>query len=305
MLTELRTFIAVCRLGTFQAAGDRIGLTQSAVSSQIKRLEESLGFALFERTGRAAILNPAGQATLPRAEEICALYDKLAELPGETMVAGMMRIGAIASVHATLLPRALAALRVRFAFLRIHVIPGLSISLMDALDTGQIDAAIIIKPPFGLPQDMTWQPLIREPYVLLVPNQVKGDDWRKILRENPFLRYERTSFGGRSVERFLRREGLTVCDAIELDEIAGLINLVAIGMGVALIPLAAANLPLPKKVRVVPLGEQSFHREIGVLQPNPRGAPAAASVLLECLLAASAGMPGSLANRKSLDQGSG
>ncbi|HWT19605.1 MAG TPA: LysR family transcriptional regulator, partial [Variovorax sp.] len=74
MINELRTFIAVCRHGTFAAAGERIGLTQSAVSSQVKRLEEALGFALFERTGRSATLNAAGQTTLARAEEICALY---------------------------------------------------------------------------------------------------------------------------------------------------------------------------------------------------------------------------------------
>lgn len=292
MLTELRTFIAVCRHGTFQAAGDRIGLTQSAISSQIKRLEESLGFELFERTGRAAILNAAGHSTLPRAEEICALYEKLSELHDETKAAGMMRVGAIASAHSTLLPRALTSLRERFPLLRIHVIPGLSISLMDALDAGQIDAAIIIKPPFGVLQDMTWQPLIREPYVLLVPSHIKGDDWRELIRDNPFLRYERTSFGGRMVERFLQREGFNVHDAIELDEIAGLINLVAVGMGVALAPLAAANLPLPKKVRTVSLGEQTFHREVGVLQRKLRGAPAAGSIFLECLLAATSDLPG-------------
>ena len=59
MINELRTFIAVCRHGTFAAAGERIGLTQSAVSSQIKRLEEALGFELFDRTGRSATLNAA------------------------------------------------------------------------------------------------------------------------------------------------------------------------------------------------------------------------------------------------------
>lgn len=73
MILELRTFIAVARHGTFAAAGERIGLTQSAVSSQIKRLEESLGFALFDRTGRSATLNTAGGETLARAEEIVAM----------------------------------------------------------------------------------------------------------------------------------------------------------------------------------------------------------------------------------------
>jgi DNA-binding transcriptional LysR family regulator len=287
MLTELRTFIAVCRYGTFQAAADRIGLTQSAVSSQIKRLEDTLGFKLFERTGRHAVLNAAGHATLPRAEEISALCAQLGELPDEAMTSGMMRVGAIASTQATLLPRALASLREKFPLLRIHVIPGLSIALMDALDAGKIDAAIIIKPPFGVLQDMTWQPLVREPYVLLVPAETRGEDWHELIQQKPLLRYERTSFGGRMVERFIQREGLSVHDAIELDEIAGLINLVAAGLGVALVPLAEANLPLPQKVRAIPLGEHTFYREIGVLHRQVRGSPAVGSIFLECLREAS------------------
>ena len=73
MLRELKTFIAVARHGTFAGAGERIGLTQSAVSAQIQRLEESLGFQLFDRTGRSATLNAAGRDTLALAEHIVTL----------------------------------------------------------------------------------------------------------------------------------------------------------------------------------------------------------------------------------------
>ncbi len=95
MITELQTFITVCRHGTFAAAGERIGLTQSAVSSQIKRLEETLGFELFDRTGRSATLNAAGETTLARAEEICSLYAKLGELPDDATNRGLLRIGTL------------------------------------------------------------------------------------------------------------------------------------------------------------------------------------------------------------------
>jgi DNA-binding transcriptional LysR family regulator len=61
MLRELKTFLAVAQHGTFAAAGLHIGLTQSAVSAQIRNLEQALGVRLFDRTGRQAILNPAGQ----------------------------------------------------------------------------------------------------------------------------------------------------------------------------------------------------------------------------------------------------
>lgn len=292
MLNELKTFIAVCRHGSFAAAGERIGLTQSAVSSQIKRLEESLGFALFDRTGRSATLNAAGQATLARAEEIQALYARLADLPGESGAAqGLLRIGAIASAQPTLLARALAALRAAHPQLRVHVTPGVSMGLLDALDAGQVDAALIIRPPFGMPPELTWQALAQEAFVLLVPAGTKGRDWRALLQGHPFLRYERSSFGGRMVERFLHREGLVVHDAVEVDEIPALIHLVALGVGVALVPLVEAHLPLPAGVRVVPLGEKTFYREIGLLQRRPRASPPAIALLAECLRQAAAPAP--------------
>ena len=70
MITELRTLLAVARIGTFAGAGEAIGLTQSAVSSQIKRLEDHLGYPLFDRTGRSAHPNAAARALLPQAVDL-------------------------------------------------------------------------------------------------------------------------------------------------------------------------------------------------------------------------------------------
>jgi len=269
MMTELKTLIAVVRYGGFSAAGEQIGLTQSAVSSQIQRLEESLGFALFDRTRRSAVLNENGARVLARAEEIVALYAKLGDAGNDEALAGTLRIGAIASVQSSVLPRALATLRKEHPKLRVNIIPGVSMKLMDQLDSAEIDAAIMIRPPFGILPEMSWQPLMHEPFKLLVGKDNKGRDWRKLIESQPFLRYERTSFGGRLVTRFLRDNKLAVQDAIELDEIAGLMKLVAEGLGVALVPMVEACLPLPSGVRAVSLGDKAFDREIGILRKGP------------------------------------
>lgn len=300
MINELKTFIAVCKLGTFAAAGDRIGLTQSAVSSQMKRLEEALGFELFDRTGRSATLNVAGQTTLPRAEEICALFAKLGELPHDNATQGLLRVGSIASAQPTLLARALEQLRKSFPLVRVHVSPGVSMRLMDDLDAGKIDAAVIIRPPFGMPADLTWQPLVHEPYVLVVPKALPATkNWRTLIQEQPFLRYDRASFGGRMVEGFLRREGLAVNDAIEVDEIPGLIHLASRGLGVALVPLVEAHLPLPAQVRIVSLGAVTFHREIGLLQRKPRASPPMVAHFAQCLRDAAEAKPNTLPARNA------
>ena len=85
------------------------------------------------------------------------------------------------------------------------------------------------------------------------------------------------------VERFLRREGLLVRDSIELDEIPGIIHMAAKGLGVALVPLAEAHLPLPRGVRTLSLGEHTFYREIGLLQHKPRATKPIVGQLAQCL----------------------
>jgi DNA-binding transcriptional LysR family regulator len=266
MMTELKTLIAVVRHGGFSAAGAQIGLTQSAVSSQIQRLEESLGLELFDRTRRSAVLNDNGARVLARAEEIVALYAKLGDTGNDDAPGGVLRIGAIASVQSSVLPRALAALRKDNPRLLVNITPGVSMKLMDQLDSAEIDAAIMIRPPFGILPEMTWQTLMYEPFKLVVRKDSKGRNWRALLESQPFLRYDRTSFGGRLVTRFLRDNKLTVQDAIELDEIAGLMKLVAEGLGIALVPMMEAHLPLPPGLHAISLGENTFYREIGMLR---------------------------------------
>src|SRR5437868_3086205 len=111
MLRELKTFIAVTRYGTFAAAGMHIGLTQSAISAQIRNLEQALGIRLFDRTGRQAILNAAGQRALPMAREILETFNRMAVSDGLSEFRGELKIGAVATAQTGLLPQAVVRLR--------------------------------------------------------------------------------------------------------------------------------------------------------------------------------------------------
>ncbi len=88
------------------------------------------------------------------------------------------------------------------------------------------------------------------------------------------------------VDGFLRREGLAVHDSIEIDEISGLIHLASKDLGVALVPMIEAHLPLPSGVRAISLGESTFYREIGLLTRKPRASPPIVAQFAECLLEA-------------------
>ncbi len=264
MLKELRTFLAVGRHGTFSSAGQHTGLTQSAVSAQIQRLEEQLGFQLFDRVGRSARLNAAGRETLARAEQLLLQFERL-HLPAEPENQAL-RLGAIVSVQTAALPAALATLLDQHPTLRLRVVPGVSLNLLSQVDAGELDTAIVIRPPFALPRELVWHGVWTQPFVLIVHEGVRGRDWAAILRREPFLRYDRNSFGGRLVARFLERQGLAVRDRVEMDEIAALVQLVAHGKGVALIPRCAPYFPLPAGVRAVALGAEAPKREVGVVE---------------------------------------
>ncbi|WP_249975854.1 LysR substrate-binding domain-containing protein [Vreelandella olivaria] len=265
MIRELKTLVAVAQQGTFAAAGQTIGLTQAAVSAQMKRLEESLGVTLFERHGRTAVLTQRGRETLQQAHTLLALYSTLGASTSGQGLSTRVNIGAIASIQRTLLPDILARFHRQFPECRSRVIPGLSMDLMNQVDAGKLDMAVIIRPPFSLHSDLRWTPLAHEPFRLIASRKVEGEQWRELLATHPFVRYDRASFGGRQVDRFLRENHCHVQEVCEVDELDAIVQLVANGVGVALVPQPQALKRWPKGVRAIDLGEYTFHRDIGLV----------------------------------------
>lgn len=282
MLRELKTFVAVARYGTFAAAGLRVGLTQSAVSAQMRVLEQSLGVRLFDRSGRSAVLSAGGRHALPLAEQILGLYAQMALPTALAEWQGELKIGAIASVQTGLLPEALVRFRAQASQVELKLVPGVSLDLLGQVDAGELDLAVLIRPPFELPKELLQVELVREPFVLIAPSGLRGDDPLQLLREQPFVRYDRRSFGGRQVERFLREQRLTPREALELDELEAIVRMVECGLGVSLIPRAGLWCQRPSTLRVLELGELTFHRELVAILRRAQRQPAL-DWLLQCL----------------------
>ncbi len=285
MLRELKTLIAVAREGTFAAAGERVGLTQAAVSAQMHRLESELGFPLFDRSGRTARLNVRGHRTLKQAQELLRLYGSLGS-DDEDQLPQTLTIGAIASIQRGRLPEVLAKVHRTFEATRSRVIPGVSAQLLNSVDAGELDVAAIIRPPFSLQRDLRWTALSREPFRLLVPRRIEGDDWIDLVSRHPFVRYDRASFGGRQVDRFLRSAHLTVRDVCELDELDAIVRLVASGLGVAFVPETSTQHRWPAAIRAIDLGAQTFHRDIGLVHRSNRELSEPAQLLVKLLATA-------------------
>lgn len=283
MLRELKTFLAVARHGTFAAAGLHIGLTQSAVSAQIRNLEQALGIRLFDRTGRQATLNPAGLRAVPMAQEMLAIFSRMGESENVSEFRGELKIGAVATAQTGLLPQALLRLRQQAPGLEPKLVPGVSLNLLSQVDAGEVDLAIMIKPPFELPKELSATVIRREPFVLIVPLQVEGDDPLQLLADQPQVRYDRNSFGGRLVTRFLREQRIEVEVALELDELEAIVKMVESGLGVSLLPKAGLWLEHPLKVRVIELGELTFYREMVLLQRYSQRNQPVQKLFAQCL----------------------
>lgn len=263
MIDEVRTFVAVVRYGTFTEAGLRIGLSQAAVSGHIRRLEQHLGFPLFERSGRAVRLNEAGAQSYHEALDLLAHVDRF--VSGHANKARRhLRVGAINSVQSSLVASAVEIVRGKAPHLFMRIVPGVSLQLFDQLASGELGLILIIKPPFALGRDLAWIPLLSEPFMLAVPAAWEDKEWRTILQSSPFIRYDRVSFGGRQVDRFLRKSGLLVDEVVELDDLTAAMAMVARGVGASLVPICADN-HLDRRIRLVSLGEDTFFREVGVV----------------------------------------
>jgi DNA-binding transcriptional LysR family regulator len=139
----LRTFVAVADTGSFTAAAELVARTQSAVSLQIKRLEEIVGQRVFERTSRSLAPTPAGETLLEYARRILELNDESIRRIAEPPVTGVIRLGITEYFVPTELPRILARFAATYPGVRLEVRMGLSRDLRQELSAGTLDAVIV------------------------------------------------------------------------------------------------------------------------------------------------------------------
>jgi DNA-binding transcriptional LysR family regulator len=146
-LRALRTLHAIARHGSFARAGEVVGLTQSAVSLQIRALEKEFGAQLFDRSRRLPRLTPAGQIVLEKSAEVLALYDQIASaLSDEQSLAGRLKLGVIHTALSGVVPDALAALNRSHPRVRVQVTAGMSVGLALQVAAGELDAAVTTEP---------------------------------------------------------------------------------------------------------------------------------------------------------------
>lgn len=272
----MRSFLAVADCGSVTAAAERLFRTQSAVSLQVKRLEENLGQPLFHRQARGVALTPRGEQLVPYARRVVALLDEAAIALREKPLEGPVRVGIPDEYSGTVLPRALAAFDERHEGVQVSVRCDHSEAQMRGLEADELDLAVI----YDWSYTEGGEVLCIDPTVW-VTSTAHAQHLRRPL---PVARYFRSDWCKDFAEASLDRQGLDWRVAWECDLAAGF--RVAVLNGLAIAPLSRSTIPAGCRELTAEDGFPIVDSARVVLRRNPRGTSPAVEGMADMLRAA-------------------
>jgi len=256
---RLQFLLAVHRAGGILAAGDLLGITPSAVSQQIARLEAEEGFAVLERTPRGVQLTPAGRVLVDAAERIEA------ELVGARQaiaalgdgVSGLVKLGAFQTSIRWIVAPALSPLAVKYPALDIDIIDGDPVEQAGMLRTGDLDLVVgerDAEVDSSVPRGIAEVPLLDEPWRVIVPTGTPVPQRLSDLAHLRFISGVEGTAADRAVKRLAKSLGAQISTRHVTYDFATALALVEAGQGAALLPaLALLGIPNREKIQVVRL----------------------------------------------------
>jgi DNA-binding transcriptional LysR family regulator len=213
-----------------------MNLTPSAVSMQMKHLEQYLGQPLFNRTGLQV------QPTPMAHQVMAAMRDGLQQL--ETLrrrntvtVEGTVRLGLIESIQPLLLPGTMRLLRDAHPRLVLRPQRGRSTGLTDDVKAGQLDAAVVAQPEKGRVAGLLWYPLLQRELVLIAPPDEAQNSAHALLSCYDWIRYDRRTTTGAMGARYVRELMPEKRSTLELDSVTAIVAMVNAGLGVSVLQI--------------------------------------------------------------------
>ncbi len=270
-LRDLHYLVALSEHLHFGRAAAACHVTQPTLSTQLRKLEESLGITLIERNPGAVLITEAGRDIVARARSILREIEHMKDAARQHCdpEAGSLRLGLFPTLGPYLLPHAMPRLQARLPRVELLLVEDKSEALLAALRHGTLDAALL-----ALPIDdaqLHLEPLFEEPFVLAVPRgqalESKPQLRLRDLRDQSLLLLEEG--------HCLRDQALDVCALAGAGERAGfrgtsletLRQMVGAGVGITLLPQLAVAAPvsMTDSVSLLPFSGQAPSRRIGML----------------------------------------
>ena len=267
-LKQLRYFEALARHGHFGRAADACAISQPALSMQIKELEEALGTLLFERGARQIPLTGFGEDFALRVRDILRSVDELGDLAraSRDRLVGRLRIGVIPTIAPYLLPTIIGNLTRVHAGLDIRVRETLTQKLIQELEEGRLDTAIVALPVSE--PSFAEVALFTEDFVLVRPGEDEGKPVpdRETLREMRLLLLEEGHCFRDQALSFCKMQTALPRELLDASSLSTLVQMVGAGIGVTLIPeMAVAVETRSASVSVARFGSPQPSRTVGMI----------------------------------------
>jgi len=289
-MRDVETVLVLGRTLNFRQAAAQLHLSQSALSTQVLRIEDALGVKLFDRTTRTVRLTAAGQVFLQQAANLQVAFREAIDAVGGIASAerGEVAVAALPSVAARLLPRVLMAYRQAHPHVVLKVHDTLSGPAFDLVRAGQVDFAITAADPQQA--DLHYVPMLSDSFLLLIPQghalaRRKGPlRWADTLDAAHVSMVHPSSVRQYAEWAFLQNR-IRFQPAFEAEHLTTIVAMVECGFGVAALPAIAAGAVAHSGVVERPLVGPVAERSIGLVTARHRSLSPAALALLEVLQA--------------------
>ncbi|WP_338473663.1 LysR substrate-binding domain-containing protein [Pseudomonas sp. MS646] len=284
-LKQIRAFLAVAQSLSFAVAGERLHLSQSALSLTIKALEEGLGGRLFSRNTRNVALTPEGESLFPLARRLVADWDNAEDEMRQrfTLQRGRVTLAAMPSFAGNLLPPILKTFRARYPNVNVTVNDVINEQVLEMVRDRHVELGVAFEPLQG--SSLAFTPLYLDRFVAVVPQdsalaQRRDVDWKTLL-EQPFITLQRPSTVRVMLEEHLQARGMKLPVEFESHQLATVGRMVASGLGVSAVPALCVGQMHELGARCITLSDPVVERAIGVLTKPGHELSAAAQALFD------------------------
>ncbi|ABD53012.1 LysR family transcriptional regulator [Jannaschia sp. CCS1] len=269
----MRGFLAVVETGSLTRAGHRLGRTQSAISMQIRKLEDSLGQSVFVREPRGVRLTERGKQLLPYAQRVVGLLDEAAIALREKPLSGPVRVGVPDEYIQGVLPAVLSAFSQRHPETQVTLRCDFSAPQLEALNSDKIDLAVIYE---GYSTDEV-EVLAVDPTVWVT----SISHAQHLHRPLPISIYFSSDWCRDFALHSLEQIGIPYFAAFECDTSGGMRS--AVSNGIAVAPLARSSIPPGCRELTAEDGFMGVDNARVVLRRNPAGSSTAIEAMVATL----------------------
>jgi DNA-binding transcriptional LysR family regulator len=281
---QLTTFMQVAKLGSFSRAGQKVFRSQSAVSAQIRQLEQEYGDKLLDRSGKDVRLTPAGRVLFGYAERLLGLRDEslLAVADQGVTPRGTLVIGANEATCLYVLPDVFAEYCRLYPGVQISIYRNFSYKIIEKLENGSIDVGIVTLPVKS--PSLKTHSIFRDQLMLMVNPQHPLAKHKVAsvseIAKHPLL-VPKTGYTRQLMDKLFRPYNSSLQVRMELPSIGMIKSFVAAGLGVSLISSSFAREEvLAGSVRLIALQDVEIWRELGLAYRRDRTLTRASSTFI-------------------------